>query len=213
MQENYQKKIFLRTILLTLGSISFSQQVLALPYELSCKVTGAYVVNNRSTNQIKGKDIVKKIYPTKLVENKSEKLSEDFSVIVDIDQGKGTINGSEANIISGRIDVSKESGPVANPVVLYSSEKNISRSEGPINSDLNSGIFKKKEAKFYKKYLILDKGESSNSKFTLINTFENIKKETKTYFNTKKVGPYLLDTKSVDYEKEIIQEISYGTCK
>ena len=203
MQENYQKKIFLRTILLTLGSISFSQQVLALPYELSCKVTGAYVVNNRSTNQIKGKDIVKKIYPTKLVENKSEKLSEDFSVIVDIDQGKGTINGSEANIISRRMDVSNESGPIANPVVLYSAEKNLLKSEGPINSGFNSGIFKKKETKIYKKYLMLDKGGSSYSKFTLINTFENKKREIKIYSNTKKVYA----------EYDTIQEISYGVCK
>tara|TARA_B100000287_G_scaffold420323_1_gene459560 strand:- start:404 stop:1006 length:603 start_codon:yes stop_codon:yes gene_type:complete len=199
MQENYQKKIFLRTILLTLGSISFSQQVLALTYEFSCNVEGAYVVNNRATLNPKGK----KIYPTKLAKNKSEKLSEDFSVIVDIDQGKGTINGSEVKIISSRIDVSKELGPIASPVVLYSSGNNLWKSEGPINSNFNSGIFKKKEAKIYKKYLILDKGESSFSKFTLINTFENTKSEIKIYSNTK----------SMDLEKDISQEISYGYCK
>ena len=156
MKENHKKKLFLRTILLTLGSISFTHKVLALPYELNCKVSGAYVVNNRTTVNPKGI----KIYPTKLAENKSEKLSEDFSVIVDIDKGKGTINGSEANIISRRMDVSNESGPIANPVVLYSSEQNLLKSEGPINSGFNSGIFKKKEAKIYKKYLMLDEGGS-----------------------------------------------------
>ena len=87
MKENYKKKIFLRTILLTLGSISFSQQALALPYELNCRVSSAYVVNNRTTVNPEGI----KTYPTKLAENKSETLSEDFNVIVDIDQGKGRL--------------------------------------------------------------------------------------------------------------------------
>ena len=199
MQETYQKKIFLRTILLILGSISFSQQILALPYKFTCKVEGTYVVNNRTTADSKGK----KIYPTKLAENKSEKLSEDFNVIVDIDQGKGTINGSKAKIISSRIDVLKEKGPIVSPVLLYSSGQNLWKSEGPINSAFNSGILKKKEAEIYKKYLILDKGESSLSKFTLINTYENTKKELKIYSDTRKL----------DFEKDISQEISYGSCK
>ena len=116
----------------------------------------------------------RKEYPTKLAKNVSEEF-EKFKVIIDISKGEGTINGSEAKIISSKIDVSKDRGPIMSPVVLYSSAANYQKNQ--INSgDIDSGNFKistKNQKDIEKRYLILDKGYSSLSKFTLKDIFGN----------------------------------------
>ena len=88
-------------------------------------------------------------------------------------------------------------------VVLYSSGANYQKNQ--INSgDVDSGNFKistKKEME--KRYLILDKGGSRVSKFTLIDIFDN-------WITNVVVAQ---NKKSFDGELNIFHKTYYGSCK
>ena len=166
---------------------------------MNCIVNGSYVVKNRVDINTKRR----KVYPTKLSKNKSEKF-EKFKFIFDTNKSMGTINGSEAKIISSKIDVSKDIGPIMSPIVLYSSAANYQkdqRRDGNIDSGFT--ISTKKQKDIEKRYLILDKGDSRVSKFTLLDIFEDTVTDIVT-------GP---NKKNYDTKRNILHETYYGGCK
>jgi len=145
----------------------------------------------------------RKDYPTKLSKNISEKF-EKFKVIFDTNKGMGTINGSEAKIISSKIDVSKDRGPIMSPVVLYSSAAKFQRDkkqDGNIDSGFTISLKKQKDIE--KRYLILDKGDSTGSRFTLLDTFENTVSDIVTTSNKR----------NFESKRNILHETYYGSCK
>ena len=193
------KKLFFKSTILVFGPIAIANPVLSNPVEFNCIVTGSYAVENRiEVNPKRRKD-----YPTKLSKNISEKF-EKFKVIFDTNKGMGTINGSEAKIISSKIDVSKDIGPIMSPVVLYSSAANFLRDESK-EGNIDSGftISTKKQQDIEKRYLILDKGDSRVSKFTLLDIFEDTVTDIVT-------GP---NKKNYDTKRNILHETYYGGCK
>ena len=192
-------KLFFKSTILVFGPIAILNPVLSNSVEFNCIVTGSYAVENRiDINPKRRKD-----YPTKLSKNISEKF-EKFKVIFDTNKGMGTINGSEAKIISSKIDVSKDIGPIMSPIVLYSSAANFQRDrrqDGNIDSGFTISIKKQKDIE--KRYLILDKGDSRVSKFTLIDIFDNGITNIVVAQNKK----------SFDNEKNILHETHYGSCR
>ena len=192
-------KLFFKSTILVFGPIAILNPVLSNSVEFNCIVTGSYAVENRiEVNPKRRKD-----YPTKLSKNISEKF-EKFKVIFDTNKGMGTINGSEAKIISSKIDVSKDIGPIMSPVVLYSSAANFQRDrrqDGNIDSGFTISIKKQKDIE--KRYLILDKGDSRVSKFTLLDIFENTVSDIVTAPNKK----------NFDTKRNILHETYYGGCK
>ena len=193
------KKLFFKSTILVFGPIAIANPVLSNPVEFNCIVTGSYGVNNRiDVNPKRRKD-----YPTKLSKNVSEKF-EKFKVIFDTNKGMGTINGSEAKIISSKIDVSKDRGPIMSPLVLYSSAANYQRDKSQEgNADSGFTVFLKKQQDIEKRYLILDKGYSRVSKFTLLDIFENTVTDIVTAPNKK----------NFDAKRNILHETYYGGCK
>ena len=195
-----KKDLFSKSAILIFGSIALISPVFSIPVEFDCLVTGSYGVKNRVDLNKKRK----KVYPTKLSKNISEKF-EKFKVIFDTNKGMGTINDSEAKIISSKIDVSKDIGPIISPVVLYSSGANYGKNqikEGNIDSG-NFKISTIKNKNIEKRYLIIDKGNFNFSKFTLINIFDNAITNIVVEQNKK----------SFDTENNILHETYYGSCR
>tara|TARA_Y100000991_G_scaffold102964_1_gene77569 strand:- start:674 stop:1282 length:609 start_codon:yes stop_codon:yes gene_type:complete len=192
-----KKKLFFNSVILISGSFSLINPVFSTPVELICSIDGStYSIENRTTKtQNKSK-----VYPTKFAKDKSEEF-ENIKVFFDVNKGKGTINGSEAKILSSVIEVSKDRGPIISPVVLYASGMSYSQN----NTKSVDFVLKKGDKEIYKTYLILDKGKYSSSKFTLLKTIETKNSEMKFYLNK--------DKKTGEIDKEISQEISYGFCK
>ncbi len=139
-------KLFFKSTILVFGPIAILNPVLSNSVEFNCIVTGSYAVENRiDINPKRRKD-----YPTKLSKNISEKF-EKFKVIFDTNKGMGTINGSEAKIISSKIDVSKDIGPIMSPIVLYSSAANYQKDQRR-DGNIDSGFtISKKNKKILKK--------------------------------------------------------------
>ena len=196
----FKKNLFFKSTILIFSSIALVNPVFSNPVEFTCKVIGSYgVINRVDVNQKRRKD-----YPTKLAKNVSEEF-EKFKVIIDISKGEGTINGSEAKIISSKIDVSKDRGPIMSPVVLYSSAANYQKNQTN-SGDIDSGSYKistKSQRDIEKRYLIFDKGDSRLSKFTLIDIFDNTITDIVVSQNKK----------GFDTEKNILHETYYGVCK
>ena len=195
----FKKYLFFKSIILIFGSISLAKPVFSVPVEFTCKVNGSYGVKNRTDIDQKGR----KFYPPKLAKNVSEEF-EKFKVIFDINKGKGTINGSDAEIISSKIDFSRGIGtirPIIGPVVLYSSVANFKETRNLKN------IWEKRERDYDKRYLMLDRAllfdKGKRSKFTLIDSFDNA--ITDITFSQNKY-------KSAVTEKNILHEIYYGIC-
>ena len=193
-----KNKLFFKSVILILGSFSVVNPVSSTPVEYICSIDGStYSIENRKTINKQNKI---KVYPTKFTKDKSEGF-ENIKVFFDVNKGNGTINGSEAKILSSLIDVSKDRGPIISPIVLYTSAMSYSKND----TKSTDFVLKKGEKKIYKTYLILDKGKSSSSKFTLLKTLETKNSEMKYFLNKNK--------KTGEIDKEISQEISYGFCK
>ena len=190
---------FFKSVILISGSISLVNPVFSTPVELICSIDGStYSIENRTTKTFKNK---RKVYPTKFAKDKSEEF-ENIKVFFDVNKGKGTINGSEAKIISSVIDVSTDNrSPIISPVVLYAS----GMSHNQMNTKSADFVLKKGDKEIFKTYLILDKGKSLSSKFTLLKTTGTINSEMKFYLNKDK------KTGEIDIKRS--QEISYGFCK
>ena len=99
----FKKNLFFKSTILIFSSIALVNPVFSNPVEFTCTVNGSYGVKNRTTmNNAKGK----KVYPTKLAKSVSEEF-EKFKVIIDINKGEGTINGSGGKMILSRDHPSK----------------------------------------------------------------------------------------------------------
>ena len=188
----FKKNLFFKSTILIFSSIALVNPVFSNPVEFTCNVVDSYGVKYRKTINKKGK----KVYPIKSAKNVSENY-EKFKVVIDINKGEGTINGSEARIFS-RIITSEDKGPTFEPIILISSKKDFDKTttfsditvtRNTINAD--------------KRYLILDKGNSNSSRFTLIDTFEN-------YISVVRANQ---DKKEFNSEKNLSQEAYYGYCK
>ena len=194
----FKKKLFFKSAILISGSISLVDPVFSTPVELICSIDGStYSIENRTTKT----QNKRKVYPTKFAKDKTEEF-ENIKVFFDVNKGKGTINGSEAQILSSVIDVSNDNrSPIISPVVLYAS----GMSHSQMNTKSADFVLKKGDKEIFKTYLILDKGKSLSSKFTLLKTIGTKNSEMKFYLNKdKKTGE--IDIKSS-------QEISYGFCE
>ena len=187
-----KKNLFFKSTILIFGSITLLNPVFSNPIEFNCTVTGSFGVKNRTTMNPKGK----KVYPTKLAKNVFEKF-EKFKVIFDISKGEGTINGSGAIILS-KIQTSKDKGPKRGPIILAYSRTDIV--SGNLVNDMN-GTFRTQNVNT--RYLILDKGTSTFSRFTLMDTAEDSDQEIRINQNKKKFN----------IEKNILHETYYGGCK
>ena len=185
--QKLSRNLFLKSLILILGSISFGKPVIAIPVELTCFINDSYGVIGKIFMDKNGK----KRYPYKFTNNKSEKY-EQFKVIFDINKGEGTLMGSTAKIISSRLDLSKDKGIIINPILLYSSNAYYEN-----DSDEYANIRKMNK---FKRFFILDKGQSSSSEFTLIDT--SVK--------SKIVDQIKVKTWS---DKNTSQKIYYGYCK
>jgi len=196
----FKKLLVFKSVILTLGSISFGKPVIAIPVEFLCRVRGSYGVSFGETLNPKGR----KKYPHELFKIKSEEEFEQLKVTFDVNTGKGTINGSDAQIISRRSNLPKEEEPViSNPVVLYSKAAEFDRRLVRLDEE---NFSQKNLMNTDKRYLILDKGEVSagSSRFTLIDTFKKSVNEKK-FKSSKLTSAYI--------ERNTLQKIYYGLCK
>jgi len=191
---------FFKSVILISGSISLVNPVFSTPVELICSIEGStYSIENRTTKNPNKRKV--KVYPTKFAKDKSEEF-ENIKVFFDVNKGKGTINGSEAKILSSVIDVSTDNrSPIISPVVLYAS----GMSHNKMSTKSADFVLKKGDKEIFKTYLILDKGKSSSSKFTLLKNIGTKNSEMKFYLNKDK------KTGEIDIKRS--QEISYGFCK
>tara|TARA_B100000401_G_C52529866_1_gene588560 strand:- start:74 stop:670 length:597 start_codon:yes stop_codon:yes gene_type:complete len=189
---------FFKSVILISGSISLVNPVFSAPVELICSIDGpTYSIENRTTKT----QNKRKVYPTKFAKDKSGEF-ENIKVFFDVNKGKGTINGSEAKLLSSVIDVSVDNrSPIISPVVLYSS----GMSNSQMNTESADYVLKKGDKEIFKTYLILDKGKSLSSKFTLLKTIGTRNSEMKFYLNKDK------KTGEIDIKRS--QEISYGFCE
>tara|TARA_B100000242_G_C42898904_1_gene416954 strand:- start:66 stop:683 length:618 start_codon:yes stop_codon:yes gene_type:complete len=192
----FKKSLFLKSAILIFGSISLAKPVFPVPVEFTCQVNGSYGVNNRMVRDQNGK----KFYPPKLAKNVSEEF-EKFKVIFDINKGQGTINGSDAEIISSKISKDITIRPIIGPVVLYSSVANFKETRD------SRSRWEKRERDYDKRYLMLDRApifdKGNRSKFTLIDSFDNAITDITLSENK---------FKSSITEKNILHEIYYGIC-
>jgi len=198
----FKKLLVFKSVILTLGSISFGKPVIAIPVEFLCKVKGSYGVSfGQMINSKEDTNEIKK-YPHKLFKIQSEEDFEKLKVIFDVNTGKGTINGSDAQIISRMSDLPKESQPViSNPVTLYSKAFELDKRQDKFDEE---NFSQKNLMNRDKRYLIIDKGEESpSSKFTLIDTFEKIVHDKK--FKSSQII-------SFGAERNTLQKIFYGNC-
>ena len=196
----FKKLLVYKSVILTFGSISFGQSVIAIPVEFICRINDSYGVSFGMMLDSKGR----KKYPHRLFKIKSEEEEfEKLKVIFDVNTGKGTINGSDAQILSRKLDLPKEKGPViSNPIVLYTKAYEFDRRREKLDEE---NILQKSWSKSDKRYLILDKGEeSSGSSFTLIDTLRKSSRDKK--FKSSEIISY-------DLESNTMQEIFYGSCK
>ena len=100
------------------------------------------------------------------------------------------------------IDVSNDNrSPIISPVVLYAS----GMSHSQMNTKSADFVLKKGDKEIFKTYLILDKGKSLSSKFTLLKTTGTKNSEMKFYLNK--------DKKTGEIDIKNSQEISYGFCE
>ena len=191
-----KKNVFLKSAILIFGSISLAKPVFPVPVEFTCKDNGSYGVKNRTDIDRNGK----KFYPPKLAKNVTEEFDK-FKVIFDINKGEGTINGSDAEIISSKISKDRTIRPIIGPVVLYSSVANFKETRDSRNR------WVKRERDYDKRYLMLDRAllfdKGKRSKFTLIDSFDNAISEITLSQNKP--------TSHVT-EKNILYEIYYGIC-
>ena len=195
----FKKLLVSNSVILTLGSIPFGKQVIAVPVEFVCRINGSYGVSFGMELHPKGR----KKYPHKLFKIKSEEEFDELQVMFDINTGKGTINGSDAQILSRKLDLPKEKEPViSNPIVLYTKAYEFDRRREKLDEE---NILQKNWSNSDKRYLILDKGEvSSGSSFTLIDTLRKSSRDKK--FKSSEIISY-------DFESNTMQEIFYGSCK
>ena len=196
----FKKLLVYNSVILTLGSIPFGKQVIAVPVEFVCRINGSYGVSFGMELHPKGR----KKYPHKLFKIKSEEEFDELQVMFDINTGKGSINGSDAQIISRRSDLPREKELIiSNPVMLYSKAAEFDRRVEKLDEE-NFSL--KNLMKSDKRYLILDKGEvsSGSSRFTLIDTFKKSVNDKK-YKSSKITSAYI--------ESNTLQKIYYGFCK
>ena len=196
----FKKKLFLKSAILIFGSISLVKPVFPVPVEFTCTVNDSYGVKYRKTINKKGK----KVYPIKSAKNVSENY-EKFKVVIDINKGEGTINRSDAGNINGsearifsRIITSVDKGPRFEPIILISSRKDFDKT-----TTFSDVTVTTRTANVDKRYLILEKGISNSSRFTLIDTVRN----------DVSVIRANQDKKEFNNEKNLSQEAYYGYCK